>query len=131
MRIPWRRGAIGLLLAEAVPILILVLAVALFGPRESGAAAAYANRLGRWIGPIAGGLCVLLFSWWVAKAGEARRVGIGFGFGCLAALLDAGLLVASDAPFELLFVGSNLGRVAAGTVGGLLAARKGAGVAGA
>src|SRR5512147_1352704 len=99
MRNPWVRGSVGLLLAELVPILLLVLGVAIFGPKDAVAAASYAQQLGRWVGPIAGAVCVLALGWWVARARPSHQIRTGFVFGCLAATLDLGILAASDAPF--------------------------------
>jgi hypothetical protein len=43
---------------EAMAILLLVVMVAAFGPKDPAAAQAYAERMGQWVGPIGGaGLC--------------------------------------------------------------------------
>jgi hypothetical protein len=63
----WARITIAVVIAEAVPILLLIAVVAAFGPKERAAAQAYAERAGQWIGPIAGAAMCLLMGWWAAR----------------------------------------------------------------
>ncbi len=123
MPLRWGRLIAAVLAAEVIPILILVLAVALFGPRDATQASAYAARLGRWIGPVAGALAVFVLAWWAARPTARSAVVHGLLVGCLAAALDLGILVASGTAFEWLFAVSNAGRVLAGVAGGLVATR--------
>ena len=118
------RVLIAAVFAEVVPIILLVVLVALFGPRERTAAQAYAERLGQWVGPIGGTLMCFLTAWWTVRALKARQVLYGFVVGLLAAFIDVAILIASDTAFQWLFAASNFGRLMAGTFGGLIASRR-------
>jgi hypothetical protein len=107
--------------AEALAIATLVVLVAVFGPRSAAAAQAYAERLGAWVGPIAGAVFCLLGGWWAARKLAAGQVLQGALVGFATALIDVAILIASGAPFQMLFVVSNLGRLLAGAAGGWLA----------
>lgn len=119
----WGRLVLGIVGAEAIPILLLVALVAVFGPSDAAAASAYAEREGRWFGPLAGFLATLGAAFLVSRgvAGAERRHGVCVGIG--AALLDVSLLLASRPAFDWVFVLSNVGRVLAGAIGGVLAQR--------
>lgn len=121
MKVRWGRLAVGILAAELLLILSLVALVAILGPKEPGAAEEFAQKLGRWVGPIGGALVSLLGALWVSRPLERGHVRHGVLLGLGLALLDAGLLAASQAPFEWIFVGSNLGKIVAGYLGGALA----------
>ncbi len=106
-------------------ILILIALVATFGPSEPASAQAFAERLGRWVGPIGGALCSFLAAFYVARplTSESKTNGVAVGGGL--AVLDIVLLVASHAPFQWLFVVSNLGKILAGYIGGVASLRFG------
>ena len=125
MQLRWRRILLGLLVAEAVPIGLLIAMVAVFGPREAGQAQAYAASLGRSVGPIAGGIMTFIMSAWAGWPVPALALRHGLALGGLAAALDLSLIFATETPFELLFGVSNAGRVIAGALGGLVAATAG------
>lgn len=108
---------------EALAVLILVLIVALLGPTEPVAAQAYAQRLGSWVGPMAGFVLCLGGGWFVARNLSSGHVSRGALLGTMVAAIDVAILVASGATFQPLFVLSNLGRVVAGSLGGYLATR--------
>ena len=109
------------ILAETLAVLTLVLAVALFGPSEPSAAQAYAERIGLWVGPIAGFLMTLAGGWWVAKDLANFQLRNGFVLGLVVAMIDISILLLSGADFQLIFAISNIGRVVAGSLGGWLA----------
>ncbi len=115
------RVVLAAIVAEAVPIVLLILLVAVLGPREPAGAEKYAARLGQWVGPIGGAVMCFIAARWVARKAERLRVTHGALVGAGAALLDIALLVGSGAAFEWLFVVSNAGRVIAGAGGGLAA----------
>ncbi len=117
------RVLVAAIIAEAIPIILPVAAVAVFGPREPAAAQAYAERLGQWIGPIAGSCMCLLAGWWVARSLTGRQVLHGLLIGLMAALIDLSVVVAGAAPFRWIFTASNLGRVLGGALGGSLGSR--------
>jgi hypothetical protein len=111
-------------MVEVLTILALVLVVGVFGPSDPGAAEAYAERLGTFLGPTAGFLLTLAGGWWIAKRAEDSRVLNGLLVGAAVAAIDILILVLSGAGFQLLFVVSNVGRVIAGAIGGLIARRQ-------
>jgi hypothetical protein len=110
---------------EVLAILVLVLLVALVGPADQAAAEAYAERLGYWVGPIAGFVLCLVGGWWVAKRLSASHMVNGLALGVTVAVIDIVVLFASGAEFHPIFAVSNIGRVVAGTIGGWLAGRSG------
>lgn len=109
---------------EAIAVLILVLLVAMFGPSDPDAAPAFARRLGYWVGPTAGFVLCIGGGWLVARNLNSGQVTSGLILGATVAAIDVLLLVGGGAEFEPIFVFSNLGRLAAGSVGGWLAGRK-------
>ena len=123
MRIRWIKLIVGAVAAEIGAILILVCLVAIFGPQEANAAQVYAEKLGLWVGPLAGALLGFLGAFWIARPLEKDQLLHGALFGCFHALIDIALLVAMQAPFEWLFVVSDAGKIAAAIAGGVCAAR--------
>jgi len=123
MKLRWGRVLAGSVIAEVVPIALLVALVAILGPSEQTQAEAYAVRLGRWVGPIAGTVTCFAAAWWAVRPGRSLGLQHGFALGALTAAIDLTLIVASGAPFEWLFAASNAGRVLAGALGGVLGAR--------
>ena len=120
MKIRWIRLIAGAITAEVLAILILVLLVAIFGPRDQAQAQAYAEKLGVWVGPLAGVVLSFLGALWVSRGLTDGRLLHGCLFGLIYALVDVALLVAMQAPFMWLFVASDGGKLLAGAVGGLL-----------
>ena len=121
MRLRWIRCLIAAVIAELAAIITLVLIVAVLGPRDPAAAQAYAEGLGRFIGPIAGALFGVLGGYFVARPLSERHLLHGALFGVLFAMIDLAILAFSRAPFEMLFVVSNVGRVLGGILGARLA----------
>ena len=122
MKIRWLRLIAGAIAAEVLAILILICIVAIFGPRDQAQAQAYAEKMGQWVGPLAGLLLSFLGALWVSRGLTSGHLLHGFLFGLIYALVDVALLVAAQAPFMWLFVASDGGKVVAGLVGGMLAA---------
>jgi len=106
-------------------ILILIALAATFGPSDPAIARAFAERLGRWGGPIGGALCSFLAAFCVARPLTSGRKTNGVAVGVFLGVLDVVLLVASRAPFQWLFVVSNLGKILAGYIGGVASFRFG------
>ena len=123
MKIRWIKLVVGAVAAEIAAILILVCLVAIFGPKEANAAQAYAEKLGRWIGPLAGTALSFIGALWVGRTLAGGHLVHGVLFGVFMALVDTVLLIAMQAPFEWIFVVSNAGKAFAGVVGGLVSAR--------
>jgi hypothetical protein len=119
--IQWKALLIGLLIAEIVPIAILFALVAAFGPSEEQAAADYATRLGRMVGPIGGTMMGFIVAAKIGRKSSAPvQQGLLLGMGL--AILDTVLLLVANAPFEWLFVLSNLLKILGSGAGGALAA---------
>ncbi len=123
MKIPWIKLIVGAVAAEIAAIVTLVGVVALFGPREASQAQIYAEKMGWWVGPIAGVIFSFIGAFWIARPAAAGPLLVGTLFGCLYALIDVALLIAMQASFEWIFVVSDAGKILAGVGGGLLAAR--------
>jgi hypothetical protein len=122
------RVVVAVILAELLPILLLVAIVAVYGViRQTGSLSpeAFAPRAGMWVGPIGGFLATLLFAWWAARRAPEQKFMHGTAVGVGTALLDLGLgilLGGGGAIHPPLFV-SNGGRILAGVLGGWLATR--------
>ena len=124
MKIRWGRMILGAIAAEVTAILILVAVVAIFGPRNQAQAEVYAQRLGLWVGPLAGVVLSFLGALWVSRGLASGHLLHGFLFGLIYAMVDVALLVAGQAPFMWLFVASDGGKFLAGIAGGLVAAKQ-------
>ena len=119
------RLAVAVIAAEAVPILVLVAVVALFGPSNQVDATAFAERAGQWVGPIAGSICTFAAAAWVTRARDGwSGATLGLLVGVLVAAIDVALLIAAGAAFQWLFLASNGLRVVAGTIGGARGRRR-------
>ncbi len=123
MRSPVVRFFLALVLAEAVPVIVLVAIVAVFGPREAAGANAFARQAGPWVGTIGGFVCALAGARWVGAAAASRALAWGTGLGLALAAVDVGVFLAMREPFAWIIAISNAGKVVAGAIGGLLAAR--------
>ena len=110
--------------AEVTAILILVLIVAIFGPRDQAQAQVFAEKHGQWVGPLAGVVLSFLGALWVCRGLTSGHLLHGFLFGLIYALIDAALIVAAQAPFMWLFVASDAGKFFAGIAGGWAAAKQ-------
>lgn len=110
--------------SEVLAVLTLVLIVAIFGPSDPADAPAYARRLGFWVGPIAGFGYTLVGAWWIANKLDESQVLHGVLLGVTVAAIDVTLLLLSGGEFLPVFAISNVGRVVAGYLGGLIACRK-------
>jgi hypothetical protein len=124
MKIRWIRLILGAIAAEILAILVLIVVVAIFGPRDQAQAQAYAERMGQWVGPLAGVVLSFLGALWVSRGLTSGHLLHGFLFGLIYALVDVALLIAMQAPFMWLFVASDGGKLLAGIVGGLVAAKR-------
>ena len=124
MTIRWLRLIPAAVLAELLPIVLLVALVALLGPSDPFEAESFALRLGAWVGPLAGALATFALAIWVAHPLAEGHVLHGALLGVLVALLDGVLLVLGATSFEWLFVASGVGRIVAGALGGYVASRR-------
>ncbi len=122
MKSLFARSAGAVIAAEIAPVLLLVLLVALVGGQAAEAPETLANRLGQWVGPLAGAAATMLAAWWAVRP-SPRKIAHGAGIGLAVAALDASIVLAGGIAFEWLFAASWAGRVAAGAAGGTLASR--------
>ena len=123
MQVRLVRILIGAAAAEAAAVLVLVVLVAIFGPEDPNSAQAYAERLGRFVGPFAA-LFGVIGGYLVARGAKQNGLLEGVLFGLLFAVIDVALLIAGNASFAWLFVISNVGRIVGGGLGGWIADRK-------
>jgi hypothetical protein len=123
MGVTWWRFLLSVIAAEAVPILLLVLAMVPVGmklgaqPSQETAAA-----WGAWIGPIGGALATGFFAWLLARS-SIRPVQVGLALGIAVGLLDLGLIAAQRVPFRWVFAVSVLARILGGMLGGAMTSR--------
>jgi hypothetical protein len=122
------RILIAVVLAEQLPILLLVAIVFVYGAirrAESMSPEAFAPLAGNWVGPIGGFVATGLFAWWTARRAPARKIAHGTAVGVGTALLDLGLgfALTGGSMQPLLFI-SNGGRILAGLLGGWVATRQ-------
>ena len=124
MKIRWLKLILGAIAAEVLAILVLIAVVAIVGPRDQAQAQAYAEKMGQWVGPLAGVVLSFLGALWVSRGLTSGHLLHGFLFGLIYALVDVALLVAMQAPFMWLFVASDGGKLLAGIAGGLVSAKR-------
>ena len=119
------RIALATIAGELTPILLLVVVVLIYETRgvDPQTRQAFAERVGMWLGPIAGAIATFGFSFLAAR-GTGRPLLHGTLVGVAVALLDAVLTLATGAKFIPLFAASWAGRVVVGVAAGLLAARR-------
>ncbi|MBA2290998.1 MAG: hypothetical protein H0W15_00935 [Gemmatimonadales bacterium] len=124
MTIRLRRVLLGAFLIELLPIAILSVVTAWFGPTDKPSATAFAGSAGRIVA-VAGGLVFGLGAgWWVARPVPSAAVMHGFLTGLFAGALEGAMLVVAAMPTDPVFIAAALGRIAAATAGGALVARK-------
>ena len=121
MQVRWGRLVVGSVIAELTVIALLAVVVVIIGPHAPLADQVFAQNLGRWVGPIGGALVTFLGTLVIARPLSTDQVAHGLLLGGLLALLDITILVASRAPFEWIFVVSNLGKIVAGYLGAVIA----------
>lgn len=122
MGIRWGRLLVGTAIAEIVPIATLILMVAAMGPRDPEEADRFARALGRWIGPLVGAAMAFVMARWVSRPLHAGHTVHGWLLGLFLAAVDVVLLAAASEPFAWIFVASNLAKLTAATIGGMVAA---------
>lgn len=116
----WKRLLAAFVVAELVPIAVLVAIIAIARPAHEDPTA-FANRVGSWVGPIGGALMAFVMARWLVRPLTAGRVRHGLALGILLAVLDAVLLVAGGQAFRWLFVLSNTGKIVAALCGAIAA----------
>jgi hypothetical protein len=119
------RIALATIAGELTPILLLVVVVLVYETRgvDPQTRQAFAERVGMWLGPIAGAISTFGFGFRAAR-GTDRPLLHGTLVGVAVALLDAVLIFAPGATFIPLFAASWAGKILAGAAAGQLAARR-------
>ena len=108
---------------EVLAIASLVAVVALFGPSTAEGDMAFAKETGIWLGPIAGFVFTVLLSWFAFRNLESKQLTHCVATRIVVAVVDVMILILGGSGFEMVFLFSNLGKVLAGYLGGLLASR--------
>jgi len=122
--IRWGRVAVGVIVAEVVPLALLVIGVALLSRGSLEADQALALELGMWIGPIGGFVMGFLMAWWAGRVTRRSAIKQGLTIGALLAVTDLVLLLAmGELPWHWLLFVSNGGKIVAGGLGGMVASR--------
>ena len=117
------RFALSVIAAEAIPVLLLVLAMFFVGMKIGGRPSPEtAAAWGAWIGPIGGALATGIIAWMLARS-SIRPMQLGIALGVAVGLLDLGLIAAQGVSFRWLFAVSVLARVMGGALGGVMAGR--------
>ena len=119
------RIALATIASELTPILLLVVVVLIYETRgvDPQTRQAFAERVGMWLGPIAGAISTFCFGF-IAARGTGRPVLHGTIVGVAVALLDAALIFGSGAKFIPLFAASWTGKILAGVAAGVMEARR-------
>lgn len=118
------RFLLGVIAAEAVPILLLVIAMFFVGSAIGGRPSQETVAAwGSWIGPIGGTVSTALVAWMLARP-SSTPVLAGIALGVAVAVLDLALtlMATKGEPFRVLYAVSALTRLAGGWLGGVLAA---------
>ena len=119
------RVTLATICSELAPILLLVVVVLIYETQgvDPQTRQAFAERVGMWLGPIAGAIATFGFALWAARGTDRPRLH-GTLVGVAVAVLDAVLTLATGAAFIPLFAASWMGRIVAGVTAGLIAARR-------
>jgi len=119
------RIALATIAGELTPILLLVVVVLVYETRgvDAQTRQAFAERVGMWLGPIAGAISTFGFGFLAAR-GTDRPLLHGTLVGIAIALLDAVLIFAPGGTFIPVFAASWAGKILAGVAAGFLAARR-------
>ena len=124
MKLRLGRIVLAAVAAEVLGVVALIVLVGIFGPGGGfKEAQPFAERLGAWVGPISGFVLCGAGGYWVARRAAPFYLGNGLAVGLAGAFLDLVSAAAVGASFHVLLIVSNVGRIAGGYLGGLLASR--------
>ncbi|MBK0403259.1 TIGR04086 family membrane protein [Adhaeribacter sp. BT258] len=122
------RVAIAALIAELIPLIVLVAAITIYGYLMPGLDKSvyetFATQAAAYIGPVAGTLATLGMAFWAARKPENRRWLHGLLTGILVVILDLAIFATPKADFDLNDGLVLLAKFAAGLLGGYLAQRR-------
>ena len=126
MKISRGRAVVVAFAAEVLGILALVLIVAAFGPSSRPDAAAFAGRMGSWVGPMSGAVLCCAGGFMVARTTACSgKIANGLAVGVFAASIDLTIAIGMGMRVSLLLGLSNVGRLLAGALGGWLSSLEG------
>ncbi len=127
----WRRVFVAILVAELLPILLLVAIVMVYAVvsdqahPDSMTPDEFAPLAGNWVGPIGGFIATMCLSAWAARVVPKRAMSHGFAVGAGTAVLDFSLAVLlGGGEISALLAFSNCGRILAGFLGGFVASKQ-------
>ena len=123
--ISWGRVVIAGFLAEIIPIIFLIVTVIIYSTAiDSGQSEQFyqkfAEEAGFYIGPIVGSIATFFCAWWACRKLESSFLLNGTIVGVIVAILGTTILVASAAPFHIVFVISYTLKILAGLLGGMV-----------
>ena len=127
-RFRWWTVVTACVIAEIVPVLLLIVFVVLYSlirNDDSLSPEEFAPIAGNWVGPIGGFVVTGLRGFWAGRRAGSKPLQHGVAVGIGTALLDIVIAtgLTGELPLSGLLVVSNVGRIIAGSVGGLLAGR--------
>ena len=125
-RFKWGRVVVAVVAAEALPILLLVVVVFVYGlvrRADSLPPEKFALVAGMWVGPIGGFVATLLFAFWAARGSSPIPHGAAVGIGAAVLDLVLSIVLGGSEPVHPVLLWSNGGRVLAGVLGGWIASR--------
>ena len=123
------RVTIAAVLSELIPLLILVIAITVWGflasPGDGQAVyEAFAQQAGKYTGPIIGPLATLGMSFWAARKQTNAWLLHGTLTGILVVILDLAIYASQATSFEAPFLIGLVAKLLAGVLGGYLAQRR-------
>jgi hypothetical protein len=121
-----QRVVIAALLAELIPLLVLVAVVTgyayLVSPNvEAGVYKDFANRAGKLINPLIGALATFGMAYWAARKPESSKVLHGVFTGLVVIFIELAILATPGSEFGLSEGLGMAGKLAAGALGGFAA----------
>lgn len=124
-----QRVVIAALLAELIPILILVAVVIGYGyiaapDQNSEAYKVFAEKAGRVVKPLAGTLATLGMGYWAARKTDTDHLKYGVYTGMVVILIELAILATPETTFSIANFFTMLGSLIGGTLGGFLAQKR-------
>lgn len=124
-----RRVVIAALLAELIPIIVLMAVIITYGyiaaPEQSpDTYKVFAEKAGRVIKPLVGTLATLGMGYWAANKTEQDHLKYGIYTGLVVILIELAILATPETTFGLTTILTILGSLIGGTLGGYLAQKR-------